>query len=130
MEKVPIELKRFLAKNPKASTLWKTLTPIAQRDFITWIEGAKEEATRARRIARTSEMLLEGKRRPCCYAVVPMNLYKALGGNKKAKTQWGTLTPGERRDLVAWVEDVKGKTTQAQKVEKVCALLEKGRRRP
>lgn len=110
--------------------LWKTLTPIAQRDFITWIEGAKQEKTRARRVERTCDMLLEGKRRPCCYAVVPMSLYKALGANKKAKVQWGTLTPDERRDFVAWVEGAKEFEERARKVEKACSLLAQGKRRP
>ena len=100
---VPADLRRILATTTKAQTMWRHLTPIARRDFISWIDGAKKFATRTRRIERVPEMLLAGKRRPCCYALVPMNLYKALSANRKAKATWKGLTPAERRDAVSWL---------------------------
>ena len=48
--------------------LWKGLTPLGRNEFICWVEDAKQAATRARRIVRTREELLEGKKRPCCWA--------------------------------------------------------------
>lgn len=105
MEQVPKDLKAALIASSKAHAQWKDLTPISRRDFIRWIESAKQEKTRERRVQVAISKLLSGERRPCCYAVVPMNLYKALGGNTKAKAAWKALSANEKRDLVAWVED-------------------------
>ena len=57
-----------LTANQKAIACWESLTPIARNEYICWVEDAKKEATRARRIRRTVEELLEGKKRPCCWA--------------------------------------------------------------
>ena len=48
--------------------LWEELTPLGRNEFICWVEDAKQPATRQRRIQRTREELLEGKKRPCCWA--------------------------------------------------------------
>lgn len=48
--------------------LWQALTPLGRNEFICWVEDAKQAATRARRIMRTCEELIEGKKRPCCWA--------------------------------------------------------------
>lgn len=53
-------------------TVWKfikleDLTDIARNEFICWVEDAKHEDTRKKRINRTAEELLEGKKRPCCW---------------------------------------------------------------
>lgn len=128
--RVPVELRKILLAKPKVATAWEGLTPIARRDFITWIQGAKQEATRARRIEVTCSKLLAGERRPCCYAVVPMNLYKALGANPKAKVTWKDLSPDERRDFVAWVEEPKNTAMKGIRIEEACVMLAKGRRQP
>lgn len=120
---LPADLRKALTASPKAHTAWKELTPIAQRDFTTWVTSAKQPETRARRVKRTGEMLLSGKRRPCCYAVVPMDFYKALGESPKAKDYWKTLTPDQRRDVVAWIEEAPDKTTHKERVQKVQAML-------
>src|SRR5437660_8216561 len=96
---MPTDLRKALAAAPLAEAAWKALTPIARRDFTSWIDSAKQPETRRRRIERACENLAAGKRRPCCYAVVPMDLYKALGAAPMAKAQWSDLTPTERRDL-------------------------------
>lgn len=128
--KVPADLKRALLTHPSVKEIWEDLTPIARRDFTTWIEGAKQEETRKRRIEITRSKLAKGDRRPCCYAVVPMNFYKALGGTPKAKATWSSLTPNERRDFVAWVEEPKEKEGRTQRIEKACFLLAKGKKLP
>lgn len=38
---------------------------------LCWVISAKQPSTRARRIDRTIEELLEGKRRPCCWGGCP-----------------------------------------------------------
>lgn len=119
----PPDLHRALATHPSAAAAWSGLTPIAQRDFVRWIETAKQAETRAHRIKRTCAMLAEGKRRPCCYAVVPMDLYKALGMNPKAKARWGRMTPDERRDLVDCVDAAEQKEERKKRIAVlVCRL--------
>lgn len=128
--KVPADLRKALAATPKVLTGWKNLTPIARRDFITWVEGAKQVETRKRRIERTGNMIASGKRRPCCYAVVPMNFYKALGEAPAAKAQWKTLTPSAKRDFVSWVEGAKDSEARGIRIAKACAMLAAGKRHP
>ena len=128
--KVPTELRKVLVAAQRVEAIWRNLTPIAQRDFITWIESAKQAETRKRRIERVPSMLMAGKRRPCCYAIVPMNFYKALAGSPRAKAMWKNLTPSERRDFVAWIDGAKQPETHMGRIEKACAMLVAGKRRP
>jgi hypothetical protein len=65
---VPDDLQLALtAAIPKAREVWSDITPIARRDWIQWIDSAKREATRLKRIESTCDMLAKGKRRPCCF---------------------------------------------------------------
>lgn len=125
--KVPVDLRKVLNATPIAKAAWDNITPIARRDFITWIESAKQPETRVRRVMVTCDKLASGKRRPCCYAVVPMGLYKALGENPKAKATWSKLNPNERRDISDWVEEQTTKSEKDKRIEKVCILLASGK---
>ena len=127
--KVPADLRRAFAAAPKAKTKWSDLTPVARRDFISWIDSAKQTETRKRRIERACSMLVAGKRRPCCYSVVSFDLYTALNANAKAKAQWSQLTSIERRDLIGWVDSEKEKEAHKRRIEKACSLLAVGKRR-
>jgi len=73
--RVPTDLRKALAAAPAAKAQWSALTPIARRDFITWIDAAKQASTRSRRIERACSMLAEGKRRPCCFTIVSLDLH-------------------------------------------------------
>jgi len=64
---MPADLVDALGERKEAASLWASLTPIARNEFICWIEDAKQEKTRMKRIHRTVEELLEGRRRPCCW---------------------------------------------------------------
>jgi hypothetical protein len=65
---VPPDLRKALGSAPAgARQAWSDVTPAARRDWIAWITSAKQEATRARRIAAACDMLASGKRRPCCF---------------------------------------------------------------
>jgi len=127
--RVPTDLRKALAATPKSKAKWEDLTPIARRDFISWIDSAKQPQTRRRRIERACDMLAAGKRRPCCYAIVPMNLYKALGATPKAKAQWRDLTPIERRDFISWIDSARDPETHRRRIEKACVMLAVGKRR-
>jgi hypothetical protein len=64
---IPTDLVSALTATTEIKDLWESLTPIARNEFICWVLDAKQEKTRARRIKRTVEELLEGQRRPCCW---------------------------------------------------------------
>src|SRR6266700_1660218 len=98
--RVPADLRKALAAAPKARALWSDITPIARRDFISWIDSAKQEETHRRRIERACSMLAAGKRRPCCYSIVSLNLHQVLAATPMAKAQWSELMPSERRDFI------------------------------
>ncbi len=65
--RMPRDLHKALATNPKAHKLWMDITPIARRDWILWISTAKQAETRKRRIEKACDMLASGKRRVCCF---------------------------------------------------------------
>ena len=67
VHKLPADLLKALIANPTALDAWKDITPLARNEFICWVEDAKQEMTRERRIRRTQEELEEGRRRPCCW---------------------------------------------------------------
>jgi len=64
----PLDLIKALTRTKEIASLWENLTPIGRNEFICWVEDAKQEKTRVVRINRTIEELLEGKKRPCCWA--------------------------------------------------------------
>ena len=57
------EFAAALAANPKAKTALDGFAPSARRDYLDWIADAKQDATRAKRIATAVEWLAEGKKR-------------------------------------------------------------------
>lgn len=50
---VPADLAAALAAAPDAKARFEKLPPSHQREYVKWIEEAKREATRARRVAET-----------------------------------------------------------------------------
>jgi hypothetical protein len=67
VHKLPGDLREALIANSTALAAWKDITPLARNEFICWVDDAKQETTRQRRIRRTQEELEEGQRRPCCW---------------------------------------------------------------
>jgi uncharacterized protein YdeI (YjbR/CyaY-like superfamily) len=67
VHKLPSDLRGALITNQVALDAWKDITPLARNEFICWVEDAKQEETRERRIRRTQDELEEGMRRPCCW---------------------------------------------------------------
>ncbi len=84
---LPADLRQALAANPVVLAAWNDITPLARNEFICWVESAKQQVTRQRRIRRTTEELEEGKRRPCCWP----------GCSHREKTGMAyLLAPGQR----------------------------------
>jgi hypothetical protein len=67
VHKLPADLRKALVADATVLDAWKDITPLARNEFICWVEDAKQEMTRERRIRRTREELEEGQRRPCCW---------------------------------------------------------------
>ena len=67
VHRLPKDLREGLISNAKALDAWQDITPLARNEFICWVEDAKRQTTRERRIRRTQEELEEGQRRPCCW---------------------------------------------------------------
>jgi hypothetical protein len=61
------DLQAAVRADPDVLARWEKLSPVGRNEFICWVEDAKQPATRQRRIQRTGEELLEGKKRPCCW---------------------------------------------------------------
>src|SRR2546428_3938817 len=121
--RAPTDLRKALAAAAKAKAQWSDLTPIARRDFISWIDSAKQPETRRRRIERACSMLAAGKRRPCCYSIVSLDLHVALTATPMAKAQWSDLTPIERRDFIGWMDSAKEPEAHKRRIEKACVML-------
>lgn len=68
VHELPADLLNALTESTDITDLWENLTPIGRNEFICRVEDAKQKKTRARRIGRTVEELVEGKKRPCCWA--------------------------------------------------------------
>ena len=64
---MPADLQKALASHSEALAAWNDITPLARNEWICWVEGAKLNKTRERRIERAHTELAEGKRRPCCW---------------------------------------------------------------
>lgn len=127
---VPADLRQALETDLAANARWVDLTPIARRDFVSWLESAKQAETRRRRVEKVCSMLVAGKRRPCCYSIVSLDLYKALGATPGAKAQWSLLTPVERREFIAWMDAAKEREAHRTRIESACAMLAAGKRQP
>jgi len=61
---------KHLAIRSEGLVLWENLTPLGRNEFICWVDDAKPPKTRQRRIERTRDEPLEGKKRPCCWVAL------------------------------------------------------------
>lgn len=66
-DKIPADWQAALMGNAVALDLWHDITPLARNEWICWVEEAKKEETRKRRIEVGISKLTSGMRRPCCW---------------------------------------------------------------
>jgi len=59
---VSSELKIALSRDKEAKAAFDKLPPSHQKEYVTWINDAKKEETRQRRVAQTLEMLKKDKK--------------------------------------------------------------------
>ena len=60
---VPDDLRAALDAEPRAAATFDGFSPSARRDYVEWVTGAKQAATRQRRLAQAVEWMAEGKKR-------------------------------------------------------------------
>jgi hypothetical protein len=60
---MPADFGRALKASKPATATWGTMTPAMQRDMLSWVTSAKQDETRARRLAICLEKLADGKKR-------------------------------------------------------------------
>ncbi|MCA9327513.1 YdeI/OmpD-associated family protein [Candidatus Saccharibacteria bacterium] len=64
---MPANLKKALIANSGALETWGDITPLARNEWICWVEEAKKDETRKRRIVVGLDKMNKGMRRPCCW---------------------------------------------------------------
>lgn len=62
--KLPEDLKALLESHPKALAYFNQLAYTNRKEYVLWLLSAKQEKTRANRLEKTLEMLLNSKRNP------------------------------------------------------------------
>jgi hypothetical protein len=61
---LPIELDKILAAHDEAREFFTSLSILNQKEYLSWIQGAKKEETKQKRLEATLEKLLAGKNNP------------------------------------------------------------------
>ena len=64
----PSDLKKTIISSPSMLIAWEDITPLARNEWLCFIESAKKAETRNKRIEWAKISLVNGKRRPCCWA--------------------------------------------------------------
>lgn len=59
---VPPDFKQALAGHPEAEAFFQQLSYTHQKEYVQWIEEARRDETRQRRIEQTIELLQQGKK--------------------------------------------------------------------
>src|SRR5690606_16694516 len=58
---LPAELEQVLQNDSDAMVRWKKLSPSHRAEYVEWVTDAKQDETRKRRIAKSLEMIREGR---------------------------------------------------------------------
>lgn len=71
IHKLPSDFASSIRSDPKVSSLWLDITPLARNEWICWVTSAKLKETRERRITVGMDKMGRGMRRPCCWEGCP-----------------------------------------------------------
>ena len=67
-DKLPADMKKLIAANPKMRDLWLDITPLARNEWICWVTTCAKQETRDKHlVVMKDKMLKKGMRRPCCW---------------------------------------------------------------
>lgn len=71
VHKVPADMRKVLSSVGELKLLWEDITPLARNEWICWVEEAKQQETRERRLRVMKDKMNRGMRRPCCWMGCP-----------------------------------------------------------
>ena len=71
VHRLPEDLRKAIASNPRVRRLWEDITPLARNEWICWVTAGKKAETRVIRIAKGLSKMRGGMRRPCCWPGCP-----------------------------------------------------------
>ncbi|MDE2116960.1 MAG: YdeI/OmpD-associated family protein [Patescibacteria group bacterium] len=80
---LPDDLRKALAKDAKALSVWEDITPLARNEWICWTITVKKAKTRNEHVARVVSELKDGMRRPCCWPGCMHRKDKALSPSQR-----------------------------------------------
>ncbi|WP_298299357.1 YdeI/OmpD-associated family protein [Hydrotalea sp.] len=60
----PVELEKIFTRHKKAKEIFAALPVSHQKEYVSWIEGAKKQDTKQRRLEAVIEKLMAGKKNP------------------------------------------------------------------
>ena len=61
---LPIEVEKLFQSHEEAREFFTSLSIINQKEYLSWINGAKKEETKQKRLEATLEKLIAGKQNP------------------------------------------------------------------
>lgn len=68
VHELPDDLRAELSADPDVAAAWNDITPLARNEWICWTISVKRPETRQNHVERVAQELIQGKRRPCCWA--------------------------------------------------------------
>lgn len=68
---LPADFRKAIAADADARGVWGDITPLARNEWICWVDSAKKDDTRQRRIEVGIDKMRGGMRRPCCWPGCP-----------------------------------------------------------
>lgn len=68
VHELPDDLRQALMADPDIIAAWNDITPLARNEWICWTISVKRPETRQNHVERVAQELIQGKRRPCCWA--------------------------------------------------------------
>lgn len=83
VHELPADLQKALEASPEALMLWNDITPLARNEWICWTISVKQAKTRQDHVRRVIEELVQGMRRPCCWAGCLHRTDKPLSPTKR-----------------------------------------------
>ena len=87
--RVPAFFRKAIGTDAKALATFQSLAPSHKREYVEWVNEAKTEATRSRRLAATIEWLAAGKQRNWKYQT-PRATTKQPAKTPRARTRTST----------------------------------------
>jgi uncharacterized protein YdeI (YjbR/CyaY-like superfamily) len=80
---LPADLRKALAADSEALSVWEDITPLSRNEWICWTISVKTPEKRKEHVDRVISELKEGMRRPCCWYGCVHRKDKALSPSQK-----------------------------------------------